>query len=94
MQDRKAPILDLAPDLAVEVLSKSNSRGEMQRKLRDYFAAGTKLVWYVDPKKRTVRVYTDPDNAATLTEDRTLDGGDVLPGFTLRLRELFAELDD
>ncbi len=93
-RDRKAEILEIAPDLAVEILNKSNSHGEMQRKLRDYFAAGTRLVWYVDPKKRTVRVYTDPDKATTLTEDQTLDGGDVLPGFSLCLRELFAELDD
>ena len=55
--------------------------------------AGTRLVWYVDPRSRTVRVYTSPKSQTTLGEDQTLDGGDVLPGFTLRLRDLFAELD-
>ena len=92
-KDRKAPILNLAPDLAVEILSKSNTRREMDRKLRDYFAAGTRLVWYVDPKTQTVRVYTEPGNVTMLSEDQTLDGGDVLPGFMLSLRDLFSELD-
>ena len=94
LTDRKAPILDLAPDLAVEVLSKSNTNAEMERKLREYFAAGTRLVWYVDPKTRTVRAFTSPDSVITLNDDQTLDGGEVLPGFTLNLRELFAEFDD
>ena len=92
-KNRKEPILDLAPDLAIEVLSKSNSRREMERKLCDYFNAGTRLVWYVDPKSRTVRVYTSPKNPVILGEDQTLDGGEVLQGFSLSLRDLFAELD-
>ncbi len=93
-KNRKEPILDLAPDLAIEVISKSNSRREMERKLRDYFNAGTRLVWYVDPKSRTVRVYTSPKDLTTLGEDQVLDGGEVLPGFTLSLRDLFVELDN
>jgi Uma2 family endonuclease len=92
-RNRGAAISSLAPDLAVEVLSKSNTRREMERKLREYFAAGTRLVWFVDPRKRTVRVYTDPDHSTLLGEADTLDGGAVLPGFALPLRELFAELD-
>lgn len=55
-----APIPAVAPDLAVEVLSKSNSEGEMQRKLHDYFTAGVRLVWYIDPRTRTATVYTAP----------------------------------
>jgi Uma2 family endonuclease len=90
---KRDPILDLAPDLAVEILSKGNTRREMDRKLRDYFAAGTRLVWFVDPRKRTVRVYTEPDKPTVLSEGEILDGGAVLPGFTLELRALFAELD-
>jgi Uma2 family endonuclease len=90
---RKVAILEFAPDLAVEILGKGNTRREMERKLRDYFAAGTRLVWYIDRKQRTVRVYTRPDRPAVLREDQSLDGGDVLPGFVLPLRELFAELD-
>jgi Uma2 family endonuclease len=86
------PIPDLAPDLAVEVLSKDNTRGEMQRKLKEYFLAGTRLVWYVDPVKRTVRVYTAPDQSTLLHQGESLDGGEVLPGFTLPLERLFARL--
>jgi Uma2 family endonuclease len=87
------PIPDLAPDLAVEVLSESNTRQEMQRKLREYFLAGVRLVWIIDPAGRQAEVYTAPDApAATLGESESLDGGDVLPGFRLPLAELFARL--
>jgi Uma2 family endonuclease len=79
----------IAPDLAVEVLSPSNTPREMERKLHEYFAAGTRLVWYFDLKAQTVTVYTAPDRATVLDESQTLDGGDVLPGFGLPLRELF-----
>jgi Uma2 family endonuclease len=85
----KRPIPDLAPDLAIEVLSKSNTRKEMERKLREYFDAGVRLVWFVDPKARTVRVFTGVDESVLLGKEQTLDGGDVLPGFRLRLRELY-----
>jgi Uma2 family endonuclease len=91
---RKDPAPLLAPDLAVEVLSKTNTKREIARKRREYFAAG-RLAWIVDPKTRTVEVYTSPDKPdTTLTQDDVLTGGDVLPGFTLDLRKLFAELDE
>jgi Uma2 family endonuclease len=86
------PIPKLAPDLAVEVLSKGNTPKEMKRKLREYFFSGVRLVWFVSPQRRTVEVFTAPDQSRTLTEDQTLDGGDVLPGFALPLRDLFARL--
>jgi Uma2 family endonuclease len=89
----KAPIPGLFPDLAIEILSRSNTRKEMKLKRRDYFRAGTRLVWQIDPKKRSVEVYTDPDTYTTLDESRTLTGDPVLPGFTLSLRDLFAEYD-
>lgn len=88
-----APIPNLAPNLAVEVLSRSNSAGEMTAKRHDYFAAGVELVWEVDPDNRTVAVYTSPTTVRTLSASDTLDGGSVLPGFTLPLAQLFAELD-
>jgi Uma2 family endonuclease len=88
-----APIPPVAPDLAVEVLSESNTPGEMARKRQEYFAAGTRLVWEVDPEARTVVVYTTPEQFTTLNATETLQGGAVLPGFTLALGELFAELD-
>ena len=87
------PIPELAPDLAVEVLSSANTQEEMLRKRRDYFAAGVRLVWEIDPVARTVRIYIGPDAGTVLAAGGTLDGGDVLPGFTLPLIELFAELD-
>jgi Uma2 family endonuclease len=87
------PVPQLAPDLTVEVLSPSNTRREMERKRREYFRAGVRLVWMIDLDARTVDVYTAPEGPVTLTESQTLEGGDVLPGFTLPLHELFAELD-
>ena len=86
----KEPIPELAPDLVVEVLSKSNSKAEMNRKLGEYFAAGVRLVWMVDPRKRTARVYTAVDQWVLIKEGQSLDGGAVLPGFVLPLDELFA----
>ena len=86
-------IPDLAPDLAIEVLSKGNTPAEMERKLREYFLAGVRLVWLIDPRQRQATVYTGPDApAATLDAEQALDGGDVLPGFRLPLAELFARL--
>jgi Uma2 family endonuclease len=83
-------IYSLAPDLAVEILSPSNTEVEMRRKLQDYFRGGTKLVWIVDPQARTVRVYTSPRRSVLLNEEDTLTGGKVLPGFSLSIRAWFA----
>jgi Uma2 family endonuclease len=82
-------IPDLAPDLAVEVLSDGNTKQEMERRFKDYFLAGVRLVWYVDLRTRTAEVYTSPDQGVTITGGQSLDGGDVLPGFRLRLRSVF-----
>lgn len=95
--NRKIPekaIPDMYPDLAVEVLSRKNTKAEIDRKLHEYFRSGTRLAWVVDPRKRTVRVYTTPDQFDLLQEDQSLDGGDVLPGLDLPLREVFAQLSD
>ena len=86
------PVLCVAPDLAVEVLSPGNTIGEMRRKLLDYFAAGVRLVWYIHPRAKSVEVYTAPDQSATLGENDVLDGGRVLPGFQVELKGLFAKL--
>jgi Uma2 family endonuclease len=87
------PVPLLVPDLAVEVLSQSNTAREMDRKRREYFEAGVRLVWCVDIRTRTVAVYTSPEKPRIFTDLQTLDGGDVLPGFELPLEPLFAELD-
>jgi Uma2 family endonuclease len=88
-----APVPRLAPNLAVEVRSRSNTPGEMAVKRQDYFTAGVDLVWEIDPVARRVSVYTSPTQVTTLEPADILDGGTVLPGFTLPVQELFAELD-
>ena len=86
------PIPDLYPDLAVEVLSDSNTVAEIDRKLTEYFEAGCRLAWIVDPKTNTADVYTSPTDCRHLKPSQSLDGGDVLPGFKLPLKELFASV--
>jgi len=86
------PIAGVIPNLAAEVLSPGNTRAEMARKLKEYFLAGVELAWVVDPYKRTVAVYAAPDRVTTLTEKQALDGGHVLPGFTMPVKDLFARL--
>jgi Uma2 family endonuclease len=81
-------IPDLAPDLAVEVLSEGNTEAEMARKVREYFEAGVVLVWLIDPKKRTAQVFSTREKAVLVRAGQALDGGDVLPGFTLLLSDL------
>ena len=91
--DRLLPagaILRMAPDLAIEILSPSNTKKEMLRKRRENFAGGTRLEWEIDPKTRTARVYTSPTKSTLLRENQSLDGGDVLPGFKLSIRTFFA----
>jgi Uma2 family endonuclease len=64
----------------------------MERKLKDYFLSEVRLVWFVDLRQRTVEVFTAPDRSVMLTEEQTLDGGDVLPGLALPLRDIFAKV--
>ncbi|MGL6096858.1 MAG: Uma2 family endonuclease [Fimbriiglobus sp.] len=80
----------VGPGLMVEVLSEGNRPGEINRKLREFFAAKCKLAWIIDPATKTARVHTSATKFKTLDETGTLDGGKVLPGFTLPLAELFA----
>lgn len=87
------PIPDVVPDLAIEVWSKTNTVAEMHRKRRDYFEAGVRLVWEVQPHVRRVRVYSGIDEFRELTAADTLTGDPVLPGFSLPIADLFAELD-
>ena len=82
-----APIL--CPALAIEVLSPSNTAAEIQIKIGEYFAGGTRLVWVLHPDPRLVDVYASPTAVTTLRAGDTLDGGDVLPGFAVKVSELF-----
>ncbi len=82
-------IYTLVPDLAIEVLSPSNTEAEMRRKLHEYFSAGVRLVWYIAPDTRTARVYTAEDQWQDHGPGGSLSGGDMLPGFILSLDKLF-----
>jgi Uma2 family endonuclease len=62
----------------------------MDRKLKDYFDAGVRLVWLVQPKTQTALAYTSPTRWRRIPRDGSLEGGKVLPGFVLPLKELFA----
>ena len=79
----------IAPALAVEVLSPSNTAAEIRLKMQELFASGTRLVWIVDPATRSVRVHTTPDDFHELFPGDTLDGGGVLPGFSVAVADLF-----
>jgi Uma2 family endonuclease len=87
----KDPVAAGSPDLAVEVISPSNTVEEMRRKVADYFAASVRAVWYVYPKRREIVVYRSPEESVTLGPGQTLDGAPVLPGFRLEVDRLFAE---
>src|SRR5688572_2692909 len=85
-----AGYVEAAPDTAAEVLSPSNRVKDMRAKVDDYFGAGARLVWIIDPRRRTVTVHTSSRDSHVLSEHDVLDGGDVLPQFRLELRRLFA----
>jgi Uma2 family endonuclease len=87
------PIPAIVPDLAVEVLSEGNTPAEIARKLDEYLRAGVQLVWVIDPRRRTAAVHRATGASLNLDESGTLDGTGVLPGFSVPLRKLFAELD-
>lgn len=80
----------LAPDLVVEVASPSQTGPSIEEKTAIYLAAGVRLIWIVDPARRTVRVYGADGAERLLTEDGVIDGEDVLPGFRLTVSRLFA----
>lgn len=81
--------LPCSPDLAVEVLSPGNTPTEMEMKLKEYFATGARLVWYIEPELRTARVFTAVDQWEDIRADGVLRGGEVLPAFELPLARLF-----
>lgn len=78
-----------APDLAVEVVSPSDRYEEIQEKIADYFHAGIRMVWIVDPKNRTVAVHNSLTEARILIGSDILEGGDVIPGFSCSAAEIF-----
>lgn len=85
----EGPVMEIVPDLAVEVISRSNRPGEMQVKLKEYFDAGVRLVWYLYAKDRTARVFTSLKRSTEIDLSGYLDGGDVLPGFRVQLQTVY-----
>ncbi|MBI3466621.1 MAG: Uma2 family endonuclease [Planctomycetes bacterium] len=81
-----------APDLAAEVVSPGDTASEVEETALAWLAAGTLLVWIVDPKSRTIMVYRSPTDVQTLTESDRLDGQDVVPGFSCQVAEVFGSL--
>lgn len=82
-------LFKFAPDLAVEVLSPSETASQLQEKLDDYVRSGTTLVWVVDPVRRTVRIVSTDVPETLLRERDTLTGGHVLPAFSCDVAEIF-----
>lgn len=78
-----------APDFVVEVISPNDRPGAVLAKVMMWLDAGVHLVWLVDPDRKTVTVFTPRSQPRTHTIGQTLDGGDVLPGFTLPVRDIF-----
>lgn len=79
------------PDLAVEVKSPTDSKRELRLKVEDYLRFGTKMVWLVLPEEQQVEVYIPDADVSEYGLEDTLNGGDVLPGFTLTVKKLFGE---
>jgi Uma2 family endonuclease len=92
-EERRAMISDrhgeFGPDLAVEILSPDDSAARLQRKIGRYLAAGTSIVWVLDPGSVTVNVYQKPGVFRTLTADDQIDAPELLPGFSIPVRTLF-----
>jgi Uma2 family endonuclease len=87
------PIPELVPNFVIEVLSSGNTYAEMSRKRREYFHAGVELLWMVDHRTRTITVFRSALDATVYLEDKTIDGGEVLPGWQVNIAELFSRLD-
>lgn len=82
-----------SPDLAVEVLSPSNTVEEIHNKIIEYFDNDTKLVWVINPEEEYVLIYHSPKPDGFLTPQDILDGENLIPGFQMAVAELFAELE-
>jgi Uma2 family endonuclease len=87
----KISVPTITPTIAAEVISEANTDREMKQKAKEYFESGSKLVWMIYPKTRTVAVFEQlqDEPTRTLTEAEILDGGAVLPGFQMKVADLF-----
>lgn len=80
---------EIPADLCVEILSPSETWRRINAKIREYLASGVKMVWIIEPERRTVTVYRQPNDGRVLSEDATLTVEDLLPGFSCRVAEFF-----
>ena len=87
--ERMVGYADVVPDLAVEIVSPSDSRRSVHERARMWLSFGVRLVWVGFPEDRTVNVYPEGGEMFTLGEGDTLDGGDVLPGFSCAVSDIF-----
>ncbi len=99
-RQKKAGFLDVAPDLIVEItpalaagasVSPDDRWSEVKQKLREYFSIGVRLVWVADPADKTVYAYRSLTDVREFTENDMLTGDDVLPGFSVKVADLFEE---
>ena len=91
---RRAPkvaVWDMVPDLAIEVVSPSNTADHVQEKIHEYFQAGVSRVWVVYPRQKEMYVYASPTQIQVLQLGQDLDGGELVPGFRLPLTALFED---
>jgi Uma2 family endonuclease len=84
---------EVIPDLMIEILSPTDRRGAVQDKIASDLDAGVRQVWILDPRKRCIIIHTSGGAPRVVADDDTLDAGDVVAGFVLRVRDLFAEID-
>ncbi|MFO0951000.1 MAG: Uma2 family endonuclease [Isosphaeraceae bacterium] len=90
-RDMPGSAWEVIPDLAVEVISPGNRSVDDIRKLQEYFRAGVRRVWLIHPALEMVYIYDSPTSVKILTRGQALDGGEILPGFSLALDELFPD---
>lgn len=92
LSDRRIPTgyWRLAPDLAVEVVSPSDTADAVEEKARDHLRCGVREVWVLHPRGRRVTVYRGPTDVEVLTEGDVLEGGEVIPGFRMEVADLFS----
>ena len=87
----KVSVWDLVPDLAIEIVSPTNSASEVQKKIYEYFEAGVIRVWIIYPEQKSIHIYSSPKQIQGLQLGDELDGGDLIPGFRLPLAALFED---
>lgn len=91
-RSRNQAVVTRIPAHVIEITHVGCSKREIQKRIGDYLAAGVPIIWIVDPRKRTVSVYSDISSSVTLQENETLEGGEILPGFKMSIREWFDKI--